>query len=46
MRPAKEGVFALAGIWDRWEGLQGEVIESVAIITTSANELMQPTGCR
>ena len=42
MRPAKEGVFALAGIWDRWEGLQGEVIESVAIITTSANELMQP----
>ena len=35
-------VFALAGIWDHWEGKQGEVIESVAIITTSANELMQP----
>ena len=42
VRPAKEEVFALAGIWDHWEGKQGEVIESVAIITTSANELMQP----
>ena len=42
VRPAKEEVFALAGIWDHWEGKQGEVIESVAIITTSANELMLP----
>ncbi|MCB5285949.1 MAG: SOS response-associated peptidase [Candidatus Cloacimonetes bacterium] len=42
VRPAKEEVFALAGIWDHWEGKQGEVIESVAIITTSANELVQP----
>ena len=41
VRPAEDAVFALAGIWDRWEGRQGEVIESVAIITTSANELMQ-----
>ena len=40
--PAAAEVFALAGIWDHWEGKQGEVIESVAIITTSANELMQP----
>jgi putative SOS response-associated peptidase YedK len=42
VRPAVNEVFALAGIWDRWEGKQGEVIESVVIITTSANELMQP----
>ena len=41
VRPAAAEVFALAGIWDHWEGKQGEVIESVAIITTSANELMQ-----
>ena len=41
MRPAADEVFALAGIWDHWEGKQGEVIESVAIITTSANKLMQ-----
>ena len=42
VRPAAAEVFALAGIWDHWEGKQGVVIESVAIITTSANELMQP----
>ena len=42
VRPAADEVFALAGIWDHWEGKQGEVIESVAIITTSANELMLP----
>ena len=42
VRPAAAEVFALAGIWDNWEGKQGEVIESVAIITASANELMQP----
>ena len=42
VRPAEDEAFALAGIWDHWEGKQGEVIESVAIITTSANELMQP----
>ena len=42
VRPNEVEVFALAGIWDRWEGKQGEVIESVAIITTSANELMLP----
>ena len=42
VRPAEDEVFALAGIWDHWEGKQGEVIESVAIITTTANELMQP----
>ena len=42
VKPVAEEVFALAGIWDHWEGKQGEVIESVAIITTSANELMRP----
>ena len=42
VRPAAAEVFALAGIWDHWEGKQGEVIESVAIITASANELRQP----
>lgn len=31
--------FAFAGLWEEWER-QGEVIESCAIITTHANELM------
>ena len=33
--------FALAGILERWQH-EGEVIESAAIIVTSANKLMQP----
>ena len=42
VRPAADEVFALAGIWDHWQGKQGEVLESAAILTTVANGLMQP----
>jgi putative SOS response-associated peptidase YedK len=37
--------FAMAGIWDRWinEGT-GEVVNSFAILTTAANELMRRIG--
>lgn len=35
------GPFALAGLYERWEG-DAEVIESCTIITTGANELMRP----
>jgi len=31
--------FALAGLWEHWEGADGEVIESCALITTEANAL-------
>jgi putative SOS response-associated peptidase YedK len=34
--------FGLAGLWERWEGAKGEIIESCTIITTAANDLMQP----
>ena len=34
--------FAFAGLWDRWTGRDGTVIESCAIITTDANETMRP----
>ncbi len=35
------GLFAFAGLWERWQ--QGEqVLESCTIIVTTANELMQP----
>jgi putative SOS response-associated peptidase YedK len=33
--------FGFAGLWERWEG-DGEVIESAAILTAAANELMRP----
>ena len=33
--------FAFAGVWERWER-EGEILESCAIIVTSANALMAP----
>jgi len=35
-----ESLFAFAGIWDRWKPTQGPVVESCAILTTSANRLV------
>lgn len=34
--------FAFAGLWERWTGLEGEVIDSCTILTTSASTLMEP----
>jgi putative SOS response-associated peptidase YedK len=33
---------SLAGLWEHWEGTDGQVIESCSILTTSANDLMEP----
>jgi putative SOS response-associated peptidase YedK len=38
--------FAFAGLWERWEGPEGEVIESCAILTTQANEVVRPINDR
>lgn len=35
-----EDILALAGIWEHYESPEGEIIESVAIITCQANELV------
>ena len=35
-------VFAMAGLWDRWKNLQGEIVDSFTIITTEANSFMKP----
>jgi putative SOS response-associated peptidase YedK len=38
----RDGVlFSFAGLWERWHDPAGEEIESCAILTTTANELMQ-----
>jgi putative SOS response-associated peptidase YedK len=42
---ADGNLFALAGLWERWES-DGQVLESVAIITTQANELARPVHDR
>jgi putative SOS response-associated peptidase YedK len=34
--------FALAGLWESWEGPGQAAVESCAILTTSANELLLP----
>lgn len=34
--------FAFAGLWEHWTGPDGGEIESCTIITTEANELLQP----
>lgn len=33
-------VFALAGLWDQWKSLEGQIIESCTVLTTSANCLV------
>ena len=33
---------ALAGLWERWESSEGDVINSCTILTVGANELLQP----
>jgi putative SOS response-associated peptidase YedK len=35
-----DGVFAFAGLWERWRSPEGQSVESCAILTTPANELV------
>ncbi|HID97315.1 MAG TPA: SOS response-associated peptidase [Thermodesulfobacteriaceae bacterium] len=35
-------LFAFAGLWECWEGQEGEVVESCTIITTDSNDLVRP----
>jgi putative SOS response-associated peptidase YedK len=41
IRPANEGIFIFAGIFDLWHGPEDDLL-SAAIITTEANSLMKP----
>lgn len=36
------GVFAFAGLWDHWLSADGSEMETAAIITTAANDALQP----
>lgn len=37
-----ESPFAFAGLWEHWQNPEGEPVESCAIITTEANDLVKP----
>jgi putative SOS response-associated peptidase YedK len=41
-----ERPFGFAGLWERWQGTTGEAIESCAILTTEANEVLRPVHDR
>jgi putative SOS response-associated peptidase YedK len=41
IKPQEDGPIAFAGIWDSWKMPSGEIMETVAIITTQANEALQ-----
>ena len=45
-RVADGGPMSLAGLWEHWEGADGQVIESCSILTTTANDLMAPVHDR
>ncbi|MEM7678222.1 MAG: SOS response-associated peptidase, partial [Myxococcota bacterium] len=35
-------IFAMAGVWQRWQDSNGQTIQTCAIITTSANDIVRP----
>ncbi|NOZ51239.1 MAG: SOS response-associated peptidase [Chloroflexi bacterium] len=35
-------LFAIAGLWERWQSPDGSVIESCTLLTTTPNELVRP----
>jgi putative SOS response-associated peptidase YedK len=45
-RMRDERPFGFAGLWERWEGEGGQVINSCTILTTEANEVLRPVHDR
>ena len=41
-----ERPFGFAGLWERWQGVGGEAIESCTILTTEANKVLRPVHDR
>jgi putative SOS response-associated peptidase YedK len=41
IHPRDDGIFSFAGLWETWHDPEGEIVESCAVITTEANELMR-----
>lgn len=45
-RMRDEHPFGFAGLWERWEGKDGQAINSCTILTTGANEVLRPVHDR
>jgi putative SOS response-associated peptidase YedK len=45
-RMRDERPFGFAGLWERWEGEAGQLINSCTILTTEANEVLRPVHDR
>lgn len=45
-RMRDDRLFGFVGLWERWQGEGGEVINSCAILTTEANEVLRPVHDR
>ncbi|HEY9899610.1 MAG TPA: SOS response-associated peptidase [Pantanalinema sp.] len=41
-----EHLFAFAGLWERWQGPDGAVLETATVLTTEANPLVRPVHDR
>jgi putative SOS response-associated peptidase YedK len=39
---ANAGLFAFAGLWERWKNPAGDILRSCTIITTEANDTLRP----
>jgi putative SOS response-associated peptidase YedK len=39
-------LFAFAGVWDRWQSPDGELVDSFAIVTVAANDAVRPVHDR
>ena len=38
----REGLFAFAGLWDRWRAPDSQIVETYTVLTTQPNELLRP----
>jgi putative SOS response-associated peptidase YedK len=45
-RLTQGGVFAFAGLWERWRAPGGQDVESCTVLTTEANDLVRPVHDR
>lgn len=43
---APDGIFPFAGLWERWNSPEGELVDSFTILTTEANDTVRPVHGR